>query len=105
MEIPTHPNEEPLIHVYQLYVYRTADGRLARPAAIPFSSLLNVKKRVVEIALRSEKMENRFLVALKMLKDQENWDGCIETIRKAQVGNQVPLEFDFWWEDEPHILQ
>ena len=38
-------------------------------------------------------------------KKNKDWEGGVNTVRVAQRGNGIPLEFDFWWDEEPHILQ
>lgn len=95
-----------LIKVYNLFYQRGS----ARPTAIPCSSLVNLKKQVASIVMKSEKLEPRFKLAIEMLMTHATTDAegsldrVIETFRKAQQGNAEPLGFDLWWEDEPQIL-
>lgn len=107
MEIPPYPpTEEQITHVYQLYYQKNGE----RPTAIPCSSLVNLKKQVLSIAMRSDTLEPRFKTAISLLMEQASLDAggmlerAVETFRKAQLGNNVPLGFDMWWEEEPQVL-
>lgn len=100
-------NENDIIHVYNLY-YLKLDGR--RPVAIPFSSLQKLQLHALGIVMKNDKLEGRFKHAIELYLSQGTTDmggnvqRALETFRKAQVGNDVPLDFDLWWDEEPQVL-
>lgn len=91
---------EKIIQVFNLYVQKEG----ARPTAIPCSSLRNLYRQVASIAMKSDKLESRFKMAMELLLVNDNIDKIGETFRIAEMGNHLPLGFTLWWEDEPQVL-
>lgn len=112
MEIPPFPPSDEIepfpetIQVWNLLFMNTGGITHSRPQVVNFSSYDNLKKHVVEMILKCERLDTRFRLSIDLLWKHglDNFQRIVETFRMAQTENSVSVGFDIWWDEEPQVL-
>ncbi len=98
-----------ITHVYNLYIQLlptsvSESSTFSRPRVVNFSSREKMMQHISDLVMRSEVIERRYKMAIKAHFEAGSFEHALTVFRNAQLGNNKPIGFDIYWDEDPQVL-